>query len=281
MSQRSVLVSGCSSGSGLALANRFVEQGWRVLAGLRDVQRPPAELRADERVSLDLADPASITAAAARIEHLDCLIHNAGYALVGPFASYSTEQMRRQMQVNFLGPALLTQSLLPALSVARGRIICISSLAGETGLPMNSLYCASKFALEGWAESLAHELAAHEVQIALVEPGGHRTRFAANFNWGERTIASASVEYAQLGAYRAMLARLLARPGKNPEAVVNAVLRLAAMKRLPLRTRVGSDVRILHWLKSVLPERWAQRLLVSAFRRQLPIPATLRDPNTP
>jgi len=274
MTRRTVLVTGCSSGIGLALAKRFGERGWRVLAGIRDPHQPPADLLVDEIIPLDLADDDSISAAARRINRLDCLVNNAGYALVGPYPSYTSEQMRSQMQVNFLGPALLTQSLLPSLREAHGRIICISSLAGETGLPMNALYCASKFALEGWAESLAHELAAKNVQIALVEPGGHRTNFAANFRWGERATDADSIEHDQLAAYRAMLTRLLARPGKDPAAVVSAVLRLAEAKHLPLRSRIGRDALALHWLKAVLPEFWVQRLLAVAFRRQLSAPVS-------
>lgn len=274
MNQRSVLITGCSSGIGLELANRFAALGWRVHAGVRDTQRCPDELRVADVLKLDLGDSASITAAVAGIEHLDCLVNNAGYALVGPLASFTNAQMQQQMQVNFLGPVSLTQLLLPALRAARGRIICMSSLAGEIGLPMNSMYCASKFALEGWAEALSHELAPHDVQIALVEPGGHRTRFAANLRFGERALAADGIEPTQLQAFRAMLARRLARPGNPATAVADAVLRLAEAKRMPLRTRVGGDVRALHWMKSLLPERIAQRLLTSAFRRELALPKT-------
>jgi NAD(P)-dependent dehydrogenase (short-subunit alcohol dehydrogenase family) len=281
MNRRSVLITGCSSGMGLAMANRFTEHGWRVFAGLRDVQHVPANLHADSILPLDLTDDASIEAATSRVDSLDCLVHNAGYALIGPYASYTTAQMQRQMQVNFLAPALLTQLLLPALRKTQGRIICISSMAGETGLPMNALYCASKFALEGWAESLVHELAPHGVQIALVEPGGHRTRFAANAQWGARSIAGDSIEQRQRDALDMMRERMLARAGKDPAAVVNAVLRLVESKRMPLRTRVGSDARMLHWLKVWLPERLAQHLIASAFRRQLPIAAATPKANTP
>jgi NAD(P)-dependent dehydrogenase (short-subunit alcohol dehydrogenase family) len=281
MSRRSVLITGCSSGMGLAMANRFTEQGWRVLAGLRDAQHVPANLHADSILPLDLADDASIEAATSRVDSLDCLIHNAGYALIGPYSSYSTEQMQQQMQVNFLAPALLTQLLLPALRRAQGRIICISSMAGETGLPMNALYCASKFALEGWAESLAHELAPHYVQIALVEPGGHRTRFAANAQWGSRNMVSDSIEQRQLEALTAMRERMLARAGKDPAAVVDAVLRLVEATRMPLRTRVGADVRMLHWLKAWLPERLVQPLIASAFRRQMPVAPVMPKVNPP
>lgn len=266
---RRVLITGCSSGIGLALAHRLAADGWQVLATVRDARQAPPLPAGVEVLPLDLADSASITALAARIDSLDALIDNAGYGLVGPFSSFSLAQMQEQMQVNFLGPVQLTQALLPALRRRGGRIVVLSSMAGETGLPFNALYCASKFALEGWAESLTHELPAQGVQIALVEPGGHRTRFGANLRWGEGLHALDDAEEKQLRGYRAMLARRLARPGKSESAVVDTIVRLLASTRMPLRTRVGGDAKALRWIKRLLPEAWAQRLLQAQTRRML------------
>lgn len=273
MSARRVLITGCSSGIGLALARRLAEDGWQVLATLRDVSQPPSLPPGVELLPLDLADSTSIAAVAARIDSLDALVDNAGYGLVGPFSSYSLAQMQAQMQVNFLGPVQLTQALLPALRSRSGRIVVLSSMAGETGLPFNALYCASKFALEGWAESLAHELPAQGVQIALVEPGGHRTRFGANLRWGTGLDSLHEAEERQLCGYRNLLARRLAQPGKSEAAVVDAVVHLLDRTHMPLRTRVGGDAKALRWLKALLPESWAQRLLQSQTRRMLQPPA--------
>lgn len=276
--KRKVLITGCSSGLGLALARRLAQDGWQVLAAVRDIAQRPAGLPDIEFLPLDMADAAAIARVAAQIDELDCLVNNAGYGLVGPFSSYSLQQMQHQLQVNFLGPAQLTQALLPALRRRQGRVVVLSSLSGETGLPLNSLYCASKFALEGWAESLAHELPAQGIQIALVEPGGRRTRFAANLRWGEQTQQLDATEQAQLRGYRALLARLLARPGKDEGGVVDAIVNLLQRAQMPLRTRVGSDAKSLHWLKRLLPERLAQRLLVTKFRSLLAAPADAQEP---
>ena len=229
----------------------------------------PRQLAGAQIVRLDLADDAQVAAAAASVPRLDCLVNNAGFALNGPFGAYSAEQMRHQMQVNVLGPALLTQQLLPALAVARGRVINISSVAGELGMPMNALYCATKFALEGLSESLRHELATRGVQVALVEPGGFRTAFARNMVWGEVPLPAAGRDARQLAAYRKMQERLLARPGKDPAAVVRAVLRLVEMEIMPMRTRVGMDARGASLLRRLLPERLALGLVGALFRRQL------------
>src|SRR4051812_989919 len=97
-----------------------------------------------------------------------------------------------QMEVGFFGAAQLIQALLPALRRARGRIINVSSVLGYIGMPLTSAYSASKFALEGLSESLHYELAPHGVQVALVEPGRHRTEFSAKVSWGERAWSPAS-----------------------------------------------------------------------------------------
>jgi len=229
----------------------------------------PATLAGAHVVRLDLSNDAQIAAAASAVHRLDCLVNNAGFALNGPFATYSAEQMRHQMQVNVLGPAFLTQQVLPALAAARGRVINVSSVAGEIGMPMNSLYCATKFALEGLSESLRHELAAHGVQVALVEPGGFRTAFACNMVWGEVPLPAAGHDARQLAAYRKMQEKLLARPGKDPAAVVRAVLRLVDMEVMPMRTRVGADARSASLLMRWLPERLALDLVGALFRRKL------------
>lgn len=271
MAERHALITGCSSGFGLGIARGLAARGWLVHAGLRNPARVPAELEAIGKrlqvLPLDLLDVAQIEAAAAGIERLDCLVNNAGYALNGPFVTYGAAQMQRQMQVNLLGPALLAQRLLPALAAARGRVINVSSVAGETGMPMNSFYSASKFALEGWSESLSHEWHAYGIQVALVEPGGFRTRFGGNIEWGDASADAVAIS--QIAGLRALQARLLAGPGNDPQAVVDAVLGLAEIAAMPLRTRVGRDARTLHWLRRLLPEGLLIRLVGALFRRRL------------
>ncbi len=268
-SERSVLITGCSSGIGLGLAKAFHSRGWHVSAGLRRPENLPSDLAALHTFALDLEDEAEILAVAAKFDRLDCLINNAGYALTGPFTCYTPAQMQRQMQTNLIGPALLTQALLPALVRAQGRIINLSSIAGETGMPMNSLYCASKFGIEGLTESLRHELADVNVQVALVAPGGFRTRFAANMDWGARAAQPGSIEAWQLTAYRAMQTRMLESEGRDPAPVIDVIIRLTEMARMPLRTRVGVDARALQLLQHCLPESLFLKIIGAIFRHKM------------
>lgn len=267
--ERSVLITGCSSGIGLGLVRMFLARGWKVTAAVRNpgaMAEAPGGARV---VALDLADEARILSVAAGFDRLDCLVNNAGYALTGPFSSYAPEQMRRQLQVNVLGPALLTQALLPALARASGRVINVSSVAGEVGMPMNSFYCASKFAVEGLTESLRHELAEAGVQLAMVEPAGFRTRFAANMEWGARPPAAGTPADRQLADYRAMQARMLSRGGRTPAPVIEAIADLAEMTTMPLRTRVGSDARALRRLRRWLPEALFLKIVGVIYRRSM------------
>jgi NAD(P)-dependent dehydrogenase (short-subunit alcohol dehydrogenase family) len=269
MTQKVALVTGCSSGFGLAIAQALHKRGFRVLAGVRDVQRVPAALGGCEIVRLDVGDADAIAAASAAVDRLDCLVNNAGYALTGPFATYGADQIRAQFDVNVVGPALLVQALLPALALAHGRVINVGSMAGELGLPLNALYCASKAALHAMTDALRRELADHGVQVAAIVPGGFRTRFMANMVWGTRTTGASTIEAAQCEGYRGFQQRLAARPGRAPEAVAQAVVRLVESARMPARVYVGADARLTHALLRALPPRWSEALLTRAFRRQL------------
>jgi NAD(P)-dependent dehydrogenase (short-subunit alcohol dehydrogenase family) len=140
-------------------------------------------------------------------------------------------------------------------------------MLGATGLPLTSAYCASKFALEGWTEALRHELRPHGVRVALVQPGGHRTRFAENAVWGEGVARADSPYTRQSAGYRHLKARLTSRPGVGPEAVARVIARLAGADRLPLRVRVGRDARLLHAVHRLLPERLAVGLIAATIDR--------------
>jgi NAD(P)-dependent dehydrogenase (short-subunit alcohol dehydrogenase family) len=176
---KTVLITGCSSGFGEASARLFSSKGWNVVATMR---RPEAEpglsqlpnvqvLRLDvqDRQSVDLA----VKDALARFGGIDVVVNNAGYGLFGVFEGTSREKVADQFEVNLFGVMDVIRATLPHFRQKRsGLYINVSSGAGVFGLPMISLYNASKFALEGFSESLSYELAALGIGIKIVEPGG-------------------------------------------------------------------------------------------------------------
>ncbi|MDB6144861.1 MAG: short-chain dehydrogenase/reductase [Pseudomonas sp.] len=191
---KTVLITGCSSGFGKTTARLFATAGWNVVATMR---RPEVadELAALSNVlvtRLDVEDLPGIEAAIAagieRFGRIDTLINNAGFGLFGLFEATSREKIREQFDVNVFGVMEVTRAILPHFrSHQSGQIINVSSGAGVFTLPMISLYCASKFALEGFSEALSFELASQNISVKIVEPGG-----VISTDFGKRSGAEAA-----------------------------------------------------------------------------------------
>lgn len=264
--EKYVLITGCSSGFGRLMLKRFLDNGWVVLATTRhpkQIEGAPGLHVLPYNVAVS-SEREKITQYVAQYcsDGLDCLINNAGYGLAGPLEALSEEQIRQQFEVNFFAPLLLTRDLLPSLHKARGKVINISSVLGFTGMPMQSLYAASKFALEGMSESLHYELAPHGVQVTLVEPGGFRTGFSDGMDWPAADLQAFPLYQNHFQGYRNFLRRVSKEgKGKDPSHVAETVLKLANRKSLPLRVRVGEDTHALYYLRKSLPQKIADGVL--------------------
>jgi NAD(P)-dependent dehydrogenase (short-subunit alcohol dehydrogenase family) len=174
-----VLITGASTGFGRSTAQLFAAQGWNVIASMRDTAAGVdlAKLANVLVTRLDVQEPASIkaaiTAGIARFGQIDVLVNNAGFGLFGVFEGTSSAKIREQFDVNLFGAMDVTRQVLPHMRARKsGVIINVSSGAGVFGLPMLSIYTASKFALEGFSESLSYELASQGIVVKIVEPGG-------------------------------------------------------------------------------------------------------------
>lgn len=176
---KTVLITGCSTGFGEITARLFAARGWNVVATMRTPSQGAtlAELPGVLVTRLDVQDLASIEAAIAeaiaRFGRIDVLVNNAGFGLFGVFEAASREKVLEQFEVNVFGLMDVTRAILPHMRANRsGAIVNVSSGAGVFGLPMISLYTASKFAMEGFSESLSYELASLGIAVKIVEPGG-------------------------------------------------------------------------------------------------------------
>ena len=208
-----VLITGASSGIGRELSLAFARRGARVLLAAR--RESELNVVADQcrRQSAgadaiilagDLTDPAYrraiLQTATEHWQGLDVLVNNAGVSAVGPFAGSDEATLRQVMELNFFAAAELTRLALPLLKQGeRPAIVNIGSIIGHRGLPLNSEYAASKFALRGWTESLRAELASDGVDVLLVSPGTTETEFfdhlvakRADLPWGESTAIPAA-----------------------------------------------------------------------------------------
>ncbi|MCX5496743.1 SDR family oxidoreductase [Kaistia dalseonensis] len=250
--KKTVLITGASSGIGAATARLFAAQGWNVVATMRNPEdgNDLAALGTVLVTRLDVSEPASIDAAIAaglaRFGRIDALVNNAGYGQYGLFEAISREQVQAQFDVNVFGVMDVTRAVLPHFRAAgRGVIVNVSSGAGLFTLPMISLYCASKFALEGFSEALSYELGSQDIAVKLVIPHGGVT--ATRFSESQ---ADRQAQDPTLTDYSAFVARTNAAFGRMTNARsmssddVAAVIYGAATDGTDqLRYLVGDDAR--------------------------------------
>jgi NAD(P)-dependent dehydrogenase (short-subunit alcohol dehydrogenase family) len=192
--KKTILITGTSSGFGKATARLFAQRGWNVVATMR---RPEEESGlaglTDVLVTrLDVQDRRSIASAIgegiARFGRIDALVNNAGFGLFGVFEATPPEKVTELFEVNVFGVMDVTRAILPHFRRNRGGLVLnIGSGAGVFTLPMLSLYCASKFALEGFSEAIAYELASQNIIVKMIEPGG-----VLSTNFGRRSGAESA-----------------------------------------------------------------------------------------
>lgn len=253
---KAVLITGCSSGFGELIAKTLAADGHQVFASMRDVggrnaesARRLQEWAAAEGaqlrvVELDVTDDESVRRAVAQAlgeaGRVDILVNNAGRSAAGPLEAFSMEQVRALFEVNVLGPLRVAKAVLPVMRRRReGLIVTISSTLGRVLPGMGGLYPATKWALEGLAESLSYQLRPFGIDAVIVEPGSFPSPSIANAVRAEDEEVAA--------AYAAVAAgRPAARPGPDyrppdPQLVADAVKRLVEMPAgsRPLRTVVG------------------------------------------
>lgn len=259
---RSVLITGASSGFGRNAALDLAREGWRVFAGMRDPARGRALAEeADaldgsiEPVAIDVTDAASVAAAAGHVHAaaggaIDALLNNAGYAVMGAFEDLPDDECRRQMETNFFGALAVTRAVLPAMRERRaGRIAIVTSNACNSPHPMLTMYAASKWALEGWAEGLAMEVAPFGIEVAVVQPGAHRTPFAEHVR---PVVPEGSAYEPWLAAATPGIANL-DRWGRDPERARQAIRDTVAAPAPPFRTALGEDTVAFAALKAGMP----------------------------
>ncbi|AWS43747.1 SDR family oxidoreductase [Streptosporangium sp. 'caverna'] len=241
---RTILITGSSSGIGRATAKHFHEQGWNVIATMRNPEHE-TELTALENLlvtRLDVQDSHSITAAVdaglERFGRIDVLLNNAGYGAYGLLEATPMDKIRRQFDVNVMGLLETTKAVLPHLRAnGSGTIVNISSIGGKVTFPLGTLYHGTKFAVEGLSEALHYELAAIGVNVKIVEPGLVNTDFAGRSL--DFTNDENLTEYQKLvGAFFTAQGQMGAG-GDEPEVVAETVYRAATDGTDRLRYAAG------------------------------------------
>jgi NAD(P)-dependent dehydrogenase (short-subunit alcohol dehydrogenase family) len=249
MSEKQVwFVTGAGRGMGVDIAKAALGAGHAVVATGRNPEKVGSVLGAHDDllvVALDVTDPraadSAVQAAVARFGRIDVLVNNAGNFNAGFFEELSPEDFRAQIETTFFGPINVTRSTLPVMRAQRaGLIVTISSTAGIAGGEFNTAYAASKFAVEGWMESLAPEVAPFGIRTMLVEPGFFRTELLTpeSTKYAEASIEDYAERTAQtVAAWQSMNGQQVGDPAK----LADALLQLAAQEDPPLRFPAGAD----------------------------------------
>jgi NAD(P)-dependent dehydrogenase (short-subunit alcohol dehydrogenase family) len=270
---KSVLITGCSSGIGLCVAEGLQQRGYRVFA----TARRPADVemlsqRGLEALLLDVSDDDSIDQAVEEILSrtggtLYALFNNGAYGQPGAVEDLSREALRAQFETNLFGWHALTRKLIPVMRrQGEGRIIKNSSVLGLIVLPFRGAYNASKFALEGLTDTLRLELEGTNIHVSLIEPGPIRSKFRDNAHAAFKKHIDA--ENSVYREHYAAMENRLKKEGDGmpftlpPEAVLKRVIHALESKRPQVRYYVTFPTYLFGTLRRLLPYRWLDRVLL-------------------
>ncbi len=267
------VVTGASSGIGRSTALRLAAAGHRVFGTARDPARGEA-IAGVEMLPLDVRQADSVRAAVEevldRAGHIDVLVNNAGYAVLGGAEETSVEQAREIFETNFFGLMRMTAAVLPTMRARRsGAVVNLSSVAGFLAPPFMGVYAATKHAVEAYSEALHHEVSSLGIRVLLVEPGFTRTHLDTNAQRADLPIRD--YEGPRGRALSVFDARLAGGP--DPETVARAIAASLRARSAPLRIPVGREARTLRLLRRWVPARSFERGVRKQFIDPPPAPA--------
>lgn len=277
---KSVLVTGCSSGIGLATAKLLRSQGWRVFPTARKARDLVSLHRARfQAVKLDVTSSASIDTAIRYVLRendgmLGAVVNNAGFGMPGAIEDLSRDAMRYQFEVNLFGLQELTNKLIPVFRAqGYGRIVNVSSVVGRVSLPFMGIYSASKFALEAVSDALRVELSQDHIGVSLVEPGPIETRFSVNSaGQGEGKLDTETSRFGN--AYKKYFEKRRSEDmGKDrfrlpPKAVAEKILHALESPRPKIRYPVTIPAYLGAWAARFLPAGMIDRGMVSQVKKR-------------
>ncbi len=270
MSPPSVLITGCSSGIGRALAEQFKAAGWRVWASARKTEDLAAlEAAGFVAVPLEVNDGTSIEHLAARLSDeaggLDVLINNAGYGAMGPLLDGGVEGIRRQFETNVFALVGITRALFPLLRRSKGLVVNIGSVSGVLVTPFAGAYCASKAAVHALSDALRLELAPFGIGLMEVQPGAIASSFGANASLeAEQLIGEGSPWWPLRAGIRARAKASQDQP-TPAEQFARQLLAAVQRPRRPRLLRLGNGSRALPLLATLIPKGLLEAVLKRRF----------------
>ncbi|MEX5596448.1 SDR family oxidoreductase [Pseudomonas orientalis] len=261
-----VLITGCSSGIGRALADSFKTAGFNVWASARRPDDVAALAAAGfNAVQLDVNDSAALQQLAAQLGELDVLVNNAGYGAMGPLLDGGTDAMQRQFETNVFSIVGVTQALFPALRKRKGLVVNIGSVSGVLVTPFAGAYCASKAAVHALSDALRMELAPFGVRVMEVQPGAINTSFAKNAGaQAELLINEQSPWWPLREGIRARSQASQDKPTPASDFAAD-VLKAVQQARPPRLLRSGNGSRALPLMAALVPKGLLEAVLKKRF----------------
>ena len=269
--EKVVLITGCSSGIGRALALELHSRGWRVWATAPDPERMGELRELGLRVErLDVTEDAEIHAVVERLlaeaGRVDALVNNAGLGVMGPLADLPREALVRQFEVNVFGAMALARAVAPAMIAARrGVIVNVGSVSGVFTTPFAGAYCASKAALHSLSDALRMELAPFGVDVVTARLGAVRSAFADEAEASVDRATPGTSPYAPLREALRRRAAESRHTSTTPERAARAIAKAIEKRRRPTTLRLGRRAFLLPLLKRLLPTRLLDRILMRRY----------------
>ncbi|MBE7128303.1 SDR family oxidoreductase [Bacillus mycoides] len=280
MNKKITIITGASSGFGLLTALELAKKDYLVIATMRNLEKQvnllsqAAKLNLQQNIKvqqLDVTEQSSIHSFQLflkEIHRVDLLINNAGYANGGFVEEIPVEEYRKQFETNLFGAISITQLVLPYMREQKnGKIINISSISGQVGFPGLSPYVSSKYALEGWSESLRLEVKPFGIDVALLEPGSYNTNI---WEVGKQLAENQSDTISPYKEYMDKIQKHINSGSDtlgNPIDVANKIVEIAEAKRTNLRYPIGKGVKFMIFAKKILPWRLWEYLVLKSFKK--------------
>lgn len=280
MNKKIAVITGASSGFGLLTTLELAKKNYLVIATMRNLQKQvdlisqATKLNLQQNIKvqqLDVTDQSSIhnfQLFLKDMNRVDLLINNAGYATGGFVEEIPVEEYRKQFETNLFGAISITQLVLPYMRKQKsGKIINISSISGQVGFPGLSPYVSSKYALEGWSESLRLEVKPFGIDVALLEPGSYNTNI---WEVGKQLAENQSDTISPYNEYMDKIQKHINSGSNtfgNPLDVANKIVEIAEAKRTNLRYPIGKGVKFMIFAKKILPWRLWEFLVLRSFKK--------------
>ncbi|AZJ20873.1 short-chain dehydrogenase [Bacillus wiedmannii bv. thuringiensis] len=280
MDKKIAVITGASSGFGLLTTLELAKKDYLVIATMRNLNKQEdlisqaTKLNLQQNITvqqLDVTDQNSVhnfQLYIKEINRVDLLINNAGYAHGGFVEEIPVEEYRKQFETNLFGAISITQLVLPYMREQKsGKIINISSISGQVGFPGLSPYVSSKYALEGWSESLHLEVKPFGIDVILVEPGSYNTNI---WEVGKQLATNQSETTSPYKEYMDKIQKHINSGSDtfgNPIDVSNKIVEIAESKRTNLRYPIGKGVKFMIFAKRILPWRLWEYLVLRTFKK--------------